>query len=88
MSDSVQIRCTRCRSTFRERARLVRRYGAAVIVMAFDEANKNHAVPGYTFEMMTLDDGTTTAGQYDPAQAATNARNSSTVTALVDNAIG
>jgi branched-chain amino acid transport system substrate-binding protein len=44
------------------------------IVMAVDEANKNKAVPGITFELMTLDDGTATAGQYDPAQAATNAR--------------
>jgi branched-chain amino acid transport system substrate-binding protein len=44
------------------------------IVMAIDEANKDHAVKGYTFELSTLDDGTATAGQYDPAQAATNAR--------------
>jgi branched-chain amino acid transport system substrate-binding protein len=44
------------------------------IVMAVDAANKEKAVPGYTFELMTLDDGTATSGQYDPAQAATNAR--------------
>ena len=44
------------------------------IVMAFDGANTGNAVPGYTFELMVLDDGTATAGQYDPAQAATNAR--------------
>jgi branched-chain amino acid transport system substrate-binding protein len=44
------------------------------IVMAFDEANQGHAVPGYTFELLVTDDGTATAGQYDPAQAATNAR--------------
>ena len=44
------------------------------IIMAFDGANQGNAVPGYTFELMTLDDGTATAGQYDPAQAATNAR--------------
>jgi branched-chain amino acid transport system substrate-binding protein len=44
------------------------------IVMAVDAANKDKAVPGYTFELMTLDDGTATSGQYDPAQAATNAR--------------
>jgi branched-chain amino acid transport system substrate-binding protein len=31
-------------------------------------------VPGYKFELLILDDGTATAGQYDPAQAATNAR--------------
>jgi branched-chain amino acid transport system substrate-binding protein len=42
--------------------------------MAFDEANKRKMVPGYTFELLILDDGTATAGQYDPAQAATNAR--------------
>src|SRR3984957_19312290 len=42
--------------------------------MAFDDANKNRVVPGYTFDLMFLDDGTATAGQYDPAQAATNAR--------------
>ena len=44
------------------------------LVMAIDAANKDKAVKGYTFELMTLDDGTATAGQYDPAQAATNAR--------------
>jgi branched-chain amino acid transport system substrate-binding protein len=44
------------------------------IVMAVDAANKDKAVPGVTFELLTLDDGTPTAGQYDPAQAATNAR--------------
>ena len=42
--------------------------------MAFDGANQGNAVPGYTFELMVLDDGTATAGQYDPAQGATNAR--------------
>src|SRR3984957_16115814 len=42
--------------------------------MAFDDANKRKVVPGYTFELLILDDGTATAGQYDPAQAATNAR--------------
>jgi len=44
------------------------------IVMAIDAANQGNAVPGYTFELLTLDDGTATSGQYDPAQAATNAR--------------
>jgi branched-chain amino acid transport system substrate-binding protein len=42
--------------------------------MAIDAANQGNAVPGYTFELLVLDDGTATAGQYDPAQAATNAR--------------
>jgi branched-chain amino acid transport system substrate-binding protein len=44
------------------------------IIMAFDGANQGNAVPGYQFQLVTLDDGTATAGQYDPAQAATNAR--------------
>ena len=44
------------------------------IQLAFDGANQGNAVPGYQFELMILDDGTATAGQYDPAQAATNAR--------------
>ncbi len=42
--------------------------------IAFEEANAAHAVPGYTFQLVKLDDATATAGQYDPAQAATNAR--------------
>src|SRR6185436_5400155 len=44
------------------------------IVMAFDAANQGNAVPGVKFDLLVLDDGTATAGQYDPAQAATNAR--------------
>ncbi|HUB10906.1 MAG TPA: branched-chain amino acid ABC transporter substrate-binding protein [Acetobacteraceae bacterium] len=44
------------------------------VIMALDGANQGNAVPGYQFQLMTLDDGTATAGQYDPAQAATNAR--------------
>jgi branched-chain amino acid transport system substrate-binding protein len=44
------------------------------IKMAFDAANQANGVPGYTFQLMVLDDGTATAGQYDPAQGATNAR--------------
>jgi branched-chain amino acid transport system substrate-binding protein len=44
------------------------------LVMAFDAANEGHAIPGYKFELLVTDDGTATAGQYDPAQAATNAR--------------
>ena len=43
-------------------------------IFAFDEANAKHEVPGYTFQYVKLDDATPTAGQYDPAQAATNAR--------------
>jgi branched-chain amino acid transport system substrate-binding protein len=44
------------------------------VLMAFDEINARHAIPGYRFDPLVLDDGTATAGQYDPAQAATNAR--------------
>ena len=43
-------------------------------VIAFEEANAAHAVKGYTFQLVKHDDATATAGQYDPAQAATNAR--------------
>jgi len=43
-------------------------------MLAFDEANAKHEVPGYTFQLVKFDDATPTAGQYDPAQAATNAR--------------
>jgi branched-chain amino acid transport system substrate-binding protein len=44
------------------------------IMMAIDAANEANGIPGYRIEPMLLDDGTATAGQYDPAQAATNAR--------------
>jgi branched-chain amino acid transport system substrate-binding protein len=43
-------------------------------VMALEEINARHDIPGYRLEPLILDDGTATAGQYDPAQAATNAR--------------
>jgi branched-chain amino acid transport system substrate-binding protein len=43
-------------------------------ILAFEQANASNAIPGYKLEVMKLDDGTATAGQYDPAQAATNAR--------------
>src|SRR3954451_20025798 len=46
-------------------------YGA---LMAFDEANTKGGVHGYKIVVTPYDDGTATAGQYDPAQAATNAR--------------
>src|SRR5271167_3766903 len=47
------------------------KYGAE---MAIDEANAAGGVAGYKLDMMTLDSGTASAGQYDPAQAATNAK--------------
>ncbi len=43
-------------------------------MLAIDEANAKGGVAGYKLGVMQLDDGTATAGQYDPAQAATNAR--------------
>jgi len=43
-------------------------------LLAIEEANARKTVPGYHLEEWTLDDATPTAGQYDPAQAATNAR--------------
>jgi branched-chain amino acid transport system substrate-binding protein len=43
-------------------------------IMAFDEANEKGGPGGYHLNILVLDDGTATAGQYDPAQAATNAR--------------
>ncbi len=44
------------------------------IMMAIDGSNEGNGIPGYKIEPLVLDDGTATAGQYDPAQAATNAR--------------
>src|SRR5258707_868677 len=43
-------------------------------MIALDEANAAGGVAGYKINVLVLDDGTATAGQYDPAQAATNAR--------------
>jgi branched-chain amino acid transport system substrate-binding protein len=43
-------------------------------LLAIDDANAKGGVAGYKIEVMLLDNGTATAGQYDPAQAATNAR--------------
>jgi branched-chain amino acid transport system substrate-binding protein len=43
-------------------------------MIAFDDATAQGGVAGYKIEVTVLDDGTATAGQYDPAQAATNAR--------------
>ena len=43
-------------------------------MLAIDDVNAKGGVAGYKINVMVLDDGTATAGQYDPAQAATNAR--------------
>jgi branched-chain amino acid transport system substrate-binding protein len=41
---------------------------------AIDEANANGGVAGHKIEAVVKDSGTATAGQYDPAQAATNTK--------------
>ena len=43
-------------------------------LMGFDQVNAGNELSGYKIEPVIYDDGTATAGQYDPAQAATNAR--------------
>jgi len=43
-------------------------------MLAINEANAKGGVAGYKIEAVVLDSGTATAGQYDPAQAATNTR--------------
>src|SRR5215831_14806469 len=42
--------------------------------IAIDEANAKGGVAGYKIEIVAYDSGTATAGQYDPAQAATNTK--------------
>lgn len=41
-------------------------------VLAIEEANARGGPGGYEVKIMTLDNGTAIARQYDPAQAATN----------------
>jgi branched-chain amino acid transport system substrate-binding protein len=43
-------------------------------MMAIDEANAKGGVAGYKIDVVVYDSGTATAGQYDPAQAATNTK--------------
>ena len=43
-------------------------------MLAIDEANAKGGAAGYHLNVLLLDDGTATAGQYDPAQGATNVR--------------
>jgi branched-chain amino acid transport system substrate-binding protein len=43
-------------------------------LLAIDEANAKGGPAGMHVNVLMLDDGTATAGQYDPAQGATNAR--------------
>ncbi len=53
--------------------------------MAIDEANAKGTIPGYKIETIVLDSGTATAGQYDPAQAATNTKKLVSNKAVVAN---
>ena len=43
-------------------------------IMAIEDANGKGGAGGYKLAVTVLDSGTSTAGQYDPAQAATNAK--------------
>jgi branched-chain amino acid transport system substrate-binding protein len=43
-------------------------------LLAIEEANARGGVAGYRIETVIYDSGTATAGQYDPAQAATNTK--------------
>jgi branched-chain amino acid transport system substrate-binding protein len=43
-------------------------------LMAIDDINAKGGAAGYKLNVSVLDSGTSTAGQYDPAQAATNAK--------------
>jgi branched-chain amino acid transport system substrate-binding protein len=43
-------------------------------MIAIDEANAKGGIAGYKIVAVVYDNGTATAGQYDPAQAATNTR--------------
>jgi branched-chain amino acid transport system substrate-binding protein len=43
-------------------------------LMAIDDVNAKNSAGGYKLNVSVLDSGTSTAGQYDPAQAATNAK--------------
>ena len=54
-------------------------------MMAIDEANAKGGVAGYKIETVIYDSGTATAGQYDPAQAATNTKKLVSDPAVVAN---
>ena len=43
-------------------------------LLGISQANDSNSIPGYSLKGLVLNDATATAGQYDPAQAATNAR--------------
>src|SRR5262249_26034391 len=51
--------------------------------LAIEEANARGGIGGYEIRALVLDDGTATAGQYDPAQAAINTRKMVTDSSVV-----
>ncbi|MBV8184079.1 MAG: branched-chain amino acid ABC transporter substrate-binding protein, partial [Hyphomicrobiales bacterium] len=53
--------------------------------IAIDEANAKGGVAGYKIETVVFDSATATAGQYDPAQAATNTKKLVSDPAVVAN---
>src|SRR6185312_11668823 len=53
--------------------------------LAIDEANAKGGVAGYKLQTIVLDNGTPTAGQYDPGQAATNIKRLASNPAVVAN---
>jgi branched-chain amino acid transport system substrate-binding protein len=53
--------------------------------IAIDEANAKGGIAGYKIETVVYDSGTATAGQYDPAQAATNTKKLISDSAIVAN---
>ncbi len=54
-------------------------------MIAIDEANAAGGVAGHKIEVVVYDSGTATAGQYDPAQAATNTKKLVSDPAVVAN---
>jgi branched-chain amino acid transport system substrate-binding protein len=54
-------------------------------LLAIEEANAKGGVAGYKIETVIYDSGTATAGQYDPAQAATNTKKLVSDPAVVAN---
>src|SRR5215469_1931289 len=54
-------------------------------MMAIDDANAKGGIDGHKIEVVVYDSGTATAGQYDPAQAATNTKKLVSDPAVVAN---
>src|SRR5690349_19503682 len=54
-------------------------------MMAFDDVNAKGGIDGHKIDIVVYDSGTATAGQYDPAQAATNTKKLVSDPAVVAN---